>query len=465
MLHLWNTASRSLEEFKPIRPGEVGLYTCGLTVYDRGHIGNLRSFTFEDILRRVLAMEGYAVKHVMNITDVGHLVGDGNEGEDKMQKRAVKIGKTAWEIAREYEAFLLEDMKALHLLAPQVMPRATEHIKEQIELIEVLEKKGFTYKTSDGIYFDTVKLPSYGKLSRQKLEEKEAGARVEINPEKHHGADFALWKFSPAGEKRDMEWESPWGIGFPGWAIECSAMAAKYLGQPFDIHCGGIDHIPVHHENEIAQSEAAFDKPLAIYWLHNEFITVDGQKMSKSLGNGYTLKDIQEHAIDPIAFRYFCLGAHYRSKLNFTWEALQGAQNGLQKIKRWVIEYKKTHGTEGGSVNGSTIADFQAALTDDLNTSKGLALVHGLLSVAPSDTAASDAYATLLKMDEVLGLGIADWQAIEEEIPAEAIELLNQRNEARASKNWAESDRLRAVLLEKGWVVEDAAGQSSLKRA
>ena len=463
MLHLWNTLHRKLESFTPIEPGVASLYTCGPTVYDRVHIGNLRAFTFEDVLQRVLMLEGYHVKRVMNITDVGHLVGDTDHGADKMQQRATKIGKTAWEIAREYETSFREDIQALNILTPEFLPRATDHIQEQIDLVQLLETKGFTYATSDGIYFDTAKLPAYGKLSGQKLEDKEAGARVEVNQEKRNGTDFALWKFSPVGEKRDMEWESPWGIGFPGWHLECSAMAVKYLGQPFDIHCGGVDHIAVHHENEIAQSEAAFEKPLANYWLHNEFITVDGQKMSKSLGNGYTLKDIQEHGLDPIAFRYFCLGAHYRSKLNFTWEALQAGQNALQKIQRWVMDYKKQTTRTEGAADEATLADFLAALQEDLNTSKTLALVHGLLS---GSTLSPDVvYATLVKMDEVLGLGIANWEAKEEVIPAEIQVLFEARQAARAAKQWAESDRLRDELKTQGWLVEDNVGGGSLRKA
>ena len=352
----------------------------------------------------------------------------------------------------------------MNILTPEQLPRATDHIQEQIDLVKLLETKGFTYKTSDGIYFDTAKLPSYGKLSGQKLEDKEAGARVELNEEKRNGTDFALWKFSPAEQKRDMEWESPWGVGFPGWHLECSAMAVKYLGQPFDIHCGGVDHIPVHHENEIAQSEAAFEKPLANYWLHNEFITVDGQKMSKSLGNGYTLQDIREHGIDPMAFRYFCLGAHYRSKLNFTWEALEGAQNALQKVKRWVLEYRMNHADTEAELDETVVADFKTAIADDLNTPKVLALVHGLLRVSSADSAASKAYTTLLKLDEVLGLGVAAWKVDECEIPVDIQTLQVERQQARANKDWAASDRLRDELKVRGWIVEDAAGESRLRK-
>lgn len=465
MLQLWNTLHRALEPFVPLQAGKVGIYACGPTVYDRAHIGNLRAFTFEDILHRTLLLEGYQVKHVMNITDVGHLVSDADDGEDKMQKRASKVGRSAWDIAKEYEGFFREDIAALHFLTPEVLPRATDHIAEQIELVQLLEQKGFVYKTSDGMYFDTSKLPAYGKLSGQKLEDKEAGIRVEFNQEKRNGTDFALWKFSPVGEKRDMEWESPWGTGFPGWHVECSAMAVKYLGQPFDIHCGGVDHIAVHHENEIAQSEGAFGKPLANFWLHNEFVTVDGQKMSKSLGNGYNLKDICDRGFDPIVFRYFCLGAHYRSKLNFTWEALQAADNALQKIKRWVLEYKKGEKDAGGEADEVVLQDFRLALEDDLNTSKALALVHGLLHIAPSHPTAPRVYSTLLLMDRVLGLGLADWESEgEAEIPAVVQTLFEARKAARASKQWAESDRLRDALKEQGWLVEDGVEGGRLRK-
>jgi len=464
MLHLWNTLHRKLEPFTPIEEGKVGMYTCGLTVYDRGHIGNLRCFLFEDVLHRTLLFLGYSVKHVMNITDVGHLVSDGDEGEDKMEKGSRRTGKTAWEIAREYEDWFLKDIKAVGMLMPDALPRATDHIQEQIEIVKVLEEKGFAYKTSDGMYFDTAKFPDYGKLSGQKLSEKEAGARVEVNEEKRNPTDFALWKFTPAGVKWQMEWESPWGKGCPGWHIECSAMAAKYLGQPFDIHCGGVDHIPVHHENEIAQSEAAYDKALANYWLHSEFITVDGQKMSKSLGNGYTLQDITDRGFDPVAYRYFCLGAHYRSKINFTWEALEGAQNALRKIQRWVVDYKKTQAENQGAPNEAVLAEFRSAIAEDLNTPKALALVHGLLRMPPSDAEAPTAYSTMREMDRVLGLGVEDWLPSNEVIPAEIQALSEARLAARASKQWAESDRLRDELKAKGWLVEDSATGSSLRK-
>ena len=376
MLRLWNTATRSLEEFHPIHPPAIGLYTCGPTVYWDAHIGNMRSYVFEDILQRTLELEGYAVKRVMNITDVGHLTSDEDEGEDKIEQAAAKEGKTAQEIATMYTHRFLDDARKLNIKIPSApyLCKATEHIPEQIELIQELEKKGFTYQTSDGIYFDTSKFPSYGTLSGQRLEEKEEGARVEINTEKRNKTDFALWKLSGALSKRQQEWPSPWGVGFPGWHIECSAMSRKYLGQPFDIHCGGVDHIPVHHENEIAQSEAAYGVKLANYWLHNEFLAVESQKMSKSLGNVYTVSDLESRGFDPLALRYLYLGTHYRQKENFTWDALQAAQNALTRLRETIREWDAP---EIGCAEYET--NFTTAIEDDLNTPIALSVLWKLV--------------------------------------------------------------------------------------
>lgn len=459
MFTLWNTLHRKREELVTLELAKVGIYTCGPTVYDRVHIGNLRAFLFEDTLRRTLSFLGYQVTQVMNITDVGHLVSDGDEGEDKMEKGSRKMGKTAWEVARECEEWFLKDMEVLRMQRPEFMPRATEHIPEQIEMIKVLEEKGFAYRTSDGMYFDTAKLPSYGKLSGQKLDEKEAGARVEVNEEKRNPTDFALWKFTPPNVKWQMEWETPWGKGCPGWHLECSAMSVKYLGQPFDIHCGGVDHIPVHHENEIAQSEGAYGKPLANYWMHNEFILVDGQKMSKSLGNGYTIVDIQAKGFDPLAFRYFCLGAHYRSKLNFTWEGIQAAQNGLQRLQRLALLWVEEAGNETAAPDEASIAPFREALEDDLNSPKALAAIWKM--VDESSLTAAQKLATLREMDRVLGFGFGE--KVHEEIPREVLDLQIQRDEARLKKDWPASDALRQQLQEKGWNVEDLPqGKSKL---
>jgi cysteinyl-tRNA synthetase len=445
-LKMWNTASRSLEVFEPLHPPEVGIYNCGPTVYNPLTIGNLRAYTFVDVLKRTLLFLGYGVKHVMNITDVGHLAGDGDEGEDKMEREASRRGKNAWELARMYESLAVQDMDRLHLLRPDVMPRATDNIAEQIALVQTLEKKGFTYRTSDGVYFDTSKFPAYGHLSGQPLEEKEEGARVTANPEKKHPTDFALWKFSPTTAKRHMEWESPWGVGFPGWHIECSAMSVKYLGQPFDIHAGGIDLVPVHHENEIAQTEAATEKPLARYWIHNEFLTVDGRRMGKSEGNAYTLDDLIAKGFDPLAFRYYCLGTHYRSKMNFTWEGLEGAANALKSLQA------ETRHLSSGEADETFVARFTEVLADDLGTPQALAVVWDLLK---SDLDPSIKGGTLAVFDQVLGLRLADMIGKTIEIPPEVLTLAEERQKARDMKDWKTSDELRDRIAERGWIIED----------
>lgn len=445
MLKIWNTASRSLEEFKPIAKGKAGLYTCGPTVYWDAHIGNMRSYVFEDILQRTLEMEGYDVKRVMNITDVGELT---ETGEDKMLLGAQREGKTVQEIAQMYTERFLHDAMALHIAIPKApfLCKATEHIPEQIELISVLDKKGIAYKTTDGVYFDTSKFPSYGSFSGQKLEDKEAGARVEVNKEKRNASDFALWKFAPKDAKRQL-WESPWGVGFPGWHIECSAMSRKYLGQPFDIHCGGVDHIPVHHENEIAQSEAAYGVKLANYWLHNEFLLVDGQKMSKSLGNVYTVSDLVLKGFDPLALRLFFLGAHYRQKQNFTWEALQASKNALTKLRNI------SRGLDAPKIGCADLeAEFKAALVDDLNTPKALAVMWKTLD---SDYPPSAKAATLVWMDQILGLSLDTYIAMPVAIPDDIKALAANRDIARSEKDWNGSDRLRDEIMARGWIVED----------
>ncbi|MEO5927420.1 MAG: cysteine--tRNA ligase [Patescibacteria group bacterium] len=449
MLKLWNTASRSLEEVKPISQGKIGMYACGPTVYQRVHIGNLRAYVIEDVLRRTLESDGLTVREVVNITDVGHLTDDADAGQDKLEKASQSTGESAWEIARRFTDAFVSDLKKLNIELPSAMPKATDHIPEQIEIVQELEKKGFTYQTSDGVYFDTSKFPNYGKLSGQPLEEKEEGARVATNVEKRNATDFALWKFSPAGEKRQMEWESPWGTGFPGWHIECSAMARKELGQPFDIHAGGVDHIPVHHENEIAQSVAAYGMPLANLWFHIEFLLVDSQKMSKSLGNGYTLDDLSEKGFDPMDFRYFLLGAHYRQKLNFTWEALQAAKNARRKLVNAVRGWKTP-------LIGCTDleSEFMAAMHDDLNTPRALSIVW---KTVDSDYSTDAKAETILKMDRVLGLGLSDAVGKPVLVPADVKALMDERQIARDGKDWAESDRLRDEIAERGWVIEDGA--------
>lgn len=465
-MRFWNTKTKQLEDFKPISPEEVGLYSCGPTVYNPPTIGNLRSYVFSDVLRRSLELFGNNVKHVMNITDVGHLVGDGDEGEDKVEREARAKGQTAWDIARVYEAMFKEDLDSLNIKRPDIMPRATDHIDEQIDLIQELEQKGYTYRTSDGIYFDTSKFADYGKFSGQKLEEKKEGARVEENPEKRNPADFALWKLSEprraspaldAGSsrpKRHMEWMSPWGKGFPGWHIECSAMSVKYLNQPFDIHTGGIDHIPVHHENEIAQSVAAHGKPLANYWMHNEFLLVDGKRMGKSEGNAYTLQDVVDKGFDPLAFRYYCLGTHYRSKMNFTWDGVESASHALSNLKSQ-LRNLPTASIE--PKNGEWKEAFEAAISDDLNTPKALAALWDMLK---ADLSGEEKSALVVYMDKVFGLKLADEIGKQIEIPDDIRKLAEERSAARLAKDWEASDRLRDELAAKGWQIEDKEGGS-----
>lgn len=448
-IQLFNTLGRNLEVFKPIKDGQMGLYVCGPTVYDRASIGNLRAYIFADVLRRLFEDVGYKVTHVMNITDVGHLVGDGNEGEDKLEKGAKREGKTAWEVAEAYTTLFVNDIKRLNILTPHVMPKATDHIAEQIAMIEAMEKNGFTYRTADGVYFDTSKLASYGRLSGQKLADKEGGVRVEIG-DKRQAADFALWKFSPQDEVRHMEWESPWGKGFPGWHIECSAMAEKYLGMPFDIHTGGVDHIAVHHENEIAQSEAARGVLEANYWLHNEFLLIDGGKMSKSLGNTYSLDDLAKQHITPLAYRYFVLGAHYHSQLNFTWESVQAAQNALNKLVDTVRTWDKP-----AEIDQTYKDEFMTYVANDLDTTQALALLWKLVGDAQLSTGVKAA--TLLAFDEVLGLALEDVVARPVKISQEVQGLLDARVQARAAKDFQTSDELRDQIAKLGFLVEDTA--------
>jgi len=338
-LYLYNTLHRKKEAFSPITPPEVGLYSCGPTVYDQQHLGNMRAVLFTDLLKRVLLSNGYHVTHVRNITDVGHLVSDGDEGEDKMEKGAKREGKTAWDIAKHYTEIFHKDVAELFTLPPDIEPKATDHIQEQIDLIKQLDEKGLTYVIDDGVYFDTSKITDYGKLALLDIEGLQEGARVLANAQKKNATDFALWKFSPEDSQREMEWESPWGNGrkgFPGWHIECSAMSMKYLGQTFDIHTGGIDHVPVHHTNEIAQSESATGKPFANFWLHNEFLALDGDaKMSKSAGTFLTLDSIKEKGYSPLDYRFASLQTHYRQHMTFSWAVMDAAREGRERLNQF----------------------------------------------------------------------------------------------------------------------------------
>ncbi len=454
-IQLTNTLGRKKETFKPIREGQVGIYSCGPTVYDRASIGNLRSYVFADVLRRLLEADGKTVTMVLNITDVGHLVGDGDVGEDKLELSSRKTGMTAWDIAAKFTELFMQDIGKLNIRTPEVMPKATDHIAEQITMIQAIEQAGFTYTTSDGVYFDTSKLENYGQLSGQRLEDKEGGTRVDVG-EKQHAADFALWKFSPEGEKRHMEWESPWGKGFPGWHIECSAMSEKYLGVPFDIHTGGIDHIAVHHENELAQTFAARGVLEANVWLHNEFLQVDGGKMSKSLGNTYSLDDLAEHGIEPLAYRLFLLSAHYRSPLNFTWESVGAAQNAFSKLRDACRELPKAVVPP----DEAAIQRFMASVADDLDTPAALAEFWTTFS---SDMEPSKKSATLLAMDEVLGLAIEDVIARSLVIPEAVQRLVAAREAARTAKDFDQADELRGAIAQLGYLVEDTSEGQKIK--
>jgi len=455
-LFLYNTLSRQKEEFKPINDKEVGLYTCGPTVYNFAHIGNLRTYLFEDWLKRILTYNNFKIKHVMNVTDVGHLVGDGDEGEDKMEKGAAREGKSAWEIADFYLEAFKKDLISLNIISPTIWCKVTDYIPEQIELIKVLETKGFAYKISDGVYFDTSKFPNYNKLSRLKLADLAEGARVEINQEKKNPTDFALWKFSPADAKRQMEWESPWGMGFPGWHIECSALSLKFLGSERDIHCGGADHINVHHTNEIAQSEAATGEKYFNYWLHGAFLNITGgKKMAKSDGNFLTLDNaLIKKDLHPLAYRFAAASVHYRKPMEYSEESFRQAQNGWKNLLKQIAVLESGE----GDVNKLWQDSFIAAINDDLNIPQALAITQDLLK---SDLPAASKLATVLDFDKVLGLGfeLAESLMANEilfnDLSVEAKNLAEARKQARLDKDFTESDRLREELRSRGITVED----------
>jgi len=445
-LRLYDTYSRSLRDFEPLNPDEVGLYTCGPTVYDYAHIGNLRTYIFEDLLRRVLEFNGYAVKHIMNITDVGHLTSDADSGEDKMEKGSRRTGKTAWEIAELYTQAFKDDLTHLNIQEPTLWCKATEHIQEQIEVIKCIELKAYTYRTSDGLYFDTSKLDDYGYLARLNVEGMKAGARIDM-AEKRNITDFALWKFSPPDEQRQMEWDSPWGVGFPGWHIECSAMAAKYLGKFFDIHCGGEDHITVHHPNEIAQTKACYGTNLANFWMHGYFLQLDNAKMAKSAGEFLRVQTAIDRGYDPLAYRYFCLNGHYRSKLTFSWGGMDSATTALQRLRTAVYNWGAP-----GTPDDALVTRFHEHVNNDLGIPQALALTW---EVVKGNLADDVKKATVLEFDTVLGLRLAEWEPVVEEIPAEITALAEQRQQARKEKRWQDADALRDQITDAGYEVQD----------
>lgn len=458
-LQLFNTETRKNETFTPLEEGVVGLYTCGPTVYHYAHIGNLRTYVFEDLLKRVLERRDLKVRHVMNITDVGHLTDDGDDGDDKMEVGAAREGKTVWDIAEHYTKAFEEDLERLNIMEPTVWCKATDHIQEQIDMVKTLEEKGITYSISDGIYYDTSKFPAYGDMAGLDLEGQKAGHRVDLNEGKKNPSDFCVWKFSPKdGQKRLMEWDSPWGVGFPGWHLECSAMALKYLGEQFDIHCGGVDHVRVHHTNEIAQTEACTGKKWVNWWMHGEFLLMDEGKMSKSADNFLTVTKLAERGYDPLAYRLYLMGAHYRKALSFNFEALDGAQKALDRLRGRAAAL----GDVSGEPDSATLERFDEALDDDLNVPQALSHMWMMLQDDSLDNPTKRA--TLEEMNTILQL---DPFAVveEEEISDEAVlALIEERQQARAEKNYARSDEIRDELAALGIEIMDGREGMSFRR-
>lgn len=455
-MKLYNTLSKKLEDFKPKQENKVTFYSCGPTVYDYPHIGNWYTFIRYDMIYRLLKAAGYDVYWVMNITDVGHLVSDADEGEDKLEKGAKREGSTAWDVAKKYTDYFIEGLDRLNINQPTQLPKATELINEQIELVKKLEDKGYTYKIDDGIYFDTSKFKDYGKLGGIDLEGQKAGARVENNPQKKQPYDFALWKFSPKGSKRDMEWDSPWGKGFPGWHIECSTIAMKFLGETIDIHAGGIDHISTHHNNEIAQSEAVTGKRFVNLWMHMNFILVDGKKMAKSAGSFYTLEDIEKKGYDVLAFRLMVLQSHYRTEAHFSWKNLEAAQNLLNNWRNWAVlrfqdNFLKSN-PESSTINIETGKGVAAALGNDLNVPASLALVNHLVDITTEKgISKAEMEDALHSIDDLYGLDLMKQKDIGEEVK----KLLAERQSARDKKDYKKSDELRRKLNDKKIDVKD----------
>ncbi|KXK09417.1 MAG: Cysteine--tRNA ligase [Microgenomates bacterium OLB23] len=466
-MKLYNTLSRSVEEVKPIGD-KITMYSCGPTVYDYTHIGHLRTFVNVDVLKRTLLAEGNKVVHITNITDVGHLVGDNDTGEDKLEKGARKYGKSIEEIIAFFSNFFMQSLDKVHIMPSNAYPTATSHISDMVALVKTLEAKGFTYETKEGLYFDTSKFAQYGKLSGQKLEDKQQmRAEVHIDPDKKHPADFALW-LKRVGRFADhsMHWDSPWGDGFPGWHIECSAMSMKYLGETIDIHTGGVDHIPVHHENEIAQSEAATGKQFVRHWFHGEFLMIEGQKMSKSLGNLLTIDDIEKEGIEPTALRLLFLQTHYRQEMNFTWESLKASQQALKRLREAVLQTKsQTQRSQISPEKSETAAQlsakFYSTLSNDLQMPQAVATVWEVLK---SNVPSEDKYDLVMEFDRVLGLGLGQIkEKTDVQVSEKVQELIVQRDNARNDKNYEESDRLRIEIEKEGYIVEDTSEGTKVK--
>ena len=449
-MKVFNTLTRRKDDFKPIKDNEIRMYSCGPTVYNFAHIGNLRAYLFMDNLRRVLKYNGYNLKHVMNITDVGHLTSDADEGEDKMMKAARLENKDPFEIANFYMNEFLKDIDRLNIDRPEIIARATEHIDIMEEYVKKIIENGYTYSTDDTVYFDTSKLDTYGVLSNRNVDEQKAGARVEFDNGKKNISDFALWIKAP--ENHLMKWDSFFGKSYPGWHLECSAMGYKYLGDNFDIHTGGIDHIPIHHENEIAQSKGFSGKIPANYWMHVNFLLVNGEKMSKSLNNLYTLSDLEKKGYEPLVYKMFNFASSYRNQINFTWEAMDAAKVSLNRLREGYLK----HGEGEAKISDEEIKQYEEkflqAINDDLNMQVAMSVVW---DVVRNSNKSKDFQKLLLKFDEVLGLDLANYKPQENSLPQEIQELVNLRNKAREEKNWGESDRLRDKLIEKGYNVKD----------
>ncbi|MBU0535269.1 cysteine--tRNA ligase [Patescibacteria group bacterium] len=449
-MRIYNSLTKQVEDFKPIDLEKVKIYCCGPTVYVHSHIGNWRTYLLADLVNRVLNLNGLKTDFIMNLTDVGHLfeVGDDPEGgEDKVEKQALEEGKTAKEITKFYIDSFLSDYKEFNLTQPRKFTKASEYIDNQIDLIATLEEKGYTYETSDGVYFDTSKFKKYGELSGLSVEDVKEGARVEVNPEKKNSTDFALWKFSPKDKKRQQEWQSPWGVGFPGWHLECSAMVLAELGDSIDIHVGGEDLKMIHHQNEIAQSECATGKKFVNYWVHGAFLSIDGGKMSKSLGNVYTLNDIKLRGYTAMDLRYLFMTASYRAPLNFTWESMQNAQNSLRKIYEIIGSYEQDPNAE---ISEKYVKKFKDALDDDLNMPEALAVVWELLK---SNIPESSKLNTILKLDEFMGLKLDEH--IGYEIPDNISDIAKMRKEYRKNGIWDKADVLRREAVDLGYIIED----------
>ena len=465
-IHLYNTLTHNKEEFIPINKENVSIYSCGPTVYSFAHIGNMRTYMFVDSLRRMLKYNGYNLNHVMNITDVGHLTSDADTGEDKMEKAAKKEGKDPYEIAKFYTDAFMNDIHSLNMDVPNIVTKATENIPQILEMVEEIMKNGYAYETSNGIYFDISKLDKYPVLSNNDLSGQEAGARIEIDKEKRNPADFAIWIKAP--ENHIMKWDSPWGKAYPGWHIECSAMGRRFLGEHFDIHTGGVDHIPIHHENEIAQCKGAFGHNPANTWMHCEFLLIDGGKMSKSLGNVYTLSDLNKKGIEPLAFKLFCFSSNYRNKLNFTFEGVNASQTALYRLREGYLKHKEGKEKIDKEILNGYEERFHQAINDDLNMPSAMSVVWEIIR----NEKKSEDFADLLeKFDMALGLDLKNAKQyiknkiVNDEISQEVMDLVELRKQAKQNKNWEEADKIRNEILQKGYNIKDTSEGTIIEKA